>query len=205
MRRPGPYTPEAGAAGCRALRLACLGLMARTDGGAAAAKLFAEADNMTEQVGALGALLQVGAGAEEAQRFYRQWQHDRLVIDKWFALQLMQAAPGDALPLAQDLVQHSDFDWKNPNRFRSVLSAFAGNHAAFHAGDGGGYGFVADWLIRLDPVNPQTAARMSTVFDGWTRYDADRQALARAALERIRGAEGLSRDMGEMVGRLLLA
>ena len=43
-----------------------------------------------------------------------------------------------------------------------------------------GYGLLADWLIRLDPLNPQTAARMSTAFETWPRYDADRQALESA-------------------------
>ena len=62
---------------------------------------------------------------------------------------------------------------------------------------------MADWLIRLDPVNPQTAARMTTVFETWRRYDADRQDLIRAALRRIGSTPDLSRDTGEMVGRIL--
>ncbi len=67
------------------------------------------------------------------------------------------------------------------------------------------YRFYADWLIRLDPINPQTTARMTTAFETWTRYDADRQALMRAELERIAAAPGLSRNTGEMVTRILAA
>jgi aminopeptidase N len=44
---------------------------------------------------------------------------------------------------------------------------------------------------------------MSTAFETWRRYDAGRQAQARAALERIAAAPGLSRDLSEMAGRLL--
>jgi aminopeptidase N len=64
---------------------------------------------------------------------------------------------------------------------------------------------LADWLIKLDPVNPQTAARMSTAFETWPRYDADRQAQIRAELSRIQATPGLSRNLGEMVGRMLTA
>ena len=62
---------------------------------------------------------------------------------------------------------------------------------------------LADWLIKLDPLNPQTAARMSTAFETWPRYDADRQALMRGALQRIMATDGLSRDLSEMAGRML--
>ena len=158
---------------------------------------------MTEQLGALACLLDSGNGQDELARFYRQWEHDRLVIDKWFALQCAHAAPHRAADVARGLTQHRDFDWKNPNRFRSVIGALATNAAGFHDGSGASYDLVADWLIRLDPVNPQTAARMTTVFETWRRYDADRQDLIRAALRRIGSTPDLSRDTGEMVGRIL--
>ena len=105
--------------------------------------------------------------------------------------------------MADRLTGHAAFDWKNPNRFRSVIGALGANHAGFHAADGSGYRLVADWLIRLDPLNPQTTARMTTMFETWTRYDADRRALAQEALERIAGTDGLSRDTSEMVTRIL--
>ena len=74
-----------------------------------------------------------------------------------------------------------------------------------HAADGSGYDFVADWLIRMDAVNPQTAARMTSLFETWPRYDAGRRARARAALERIAARPGLSRNTAEMVTRILAA
>ncbi|MFN6979322.1 MAG: DUF3458 domain-containing protein, partial [Gemmobacter sp.] len=200
---PGPYSPEPRAAGARALRLAILGLMSRIDGGARAARAFAAADNMTDQTGALACLIEAGAGHDAVDAFERQWGHDRLVMDKWFALQIAHAGPDRAVGVAERLTRHPAFDWKNPNRFRAVLGAFSANHAGFHHASGEGYRLVADWLIRLDPVNPQTAARLSTAFDTLGRYDADRQAMMRAALARIIAAPGLSRDLGEMAGRML--
>ena len=200
---PGPYSPDARASGQRALRMAVLGLISRLDGGVRAARAVAAADNMTDRTGALGWLIEAGGGGPELAAFERDWRHDRLVMDKWFALQIGHAAPGDAVAVTQALTARQDFDWKNPNRFRSVIGALGGNHAGFHRADGAGYRLVADWLIRLDSLNPQTAARMSTAFDTLARYDADRQALIRGALRRILAAPGLSRDLAEMAGRML--
>jgi len=203
MACPGPYRPDAADAGKRALRLAALSLLCRTEGPARAAAQYEGADNMTEQMGALGCLLDIGAGEAETAAFYHQWHAERLVIDRWFGLQVAHAAPDRAAALAEKLSQHPDFDWKNPNRFRALIGGLSGNPAGFHHASGAGYAFVADWLIRLDALNPQTAARMSTAFETWRRYDAGRQALIRAQLSRIAAAEGLSRDMSEMVGRML--
>jgi aminopeptidase N len=200
---PGPYSPDPAAAGRRALRLAVLGLMTRIDAGTRAARAFAAADNMTDQTGALACLIEAGAGADALAAFERQWAGDRLVMDKWFALQTAHADPAVAAETAARLTGHPAFDWKNPNRFRAVLGGLAANHAGFHRADGAGYRLLADWLIRLDAANPQTAARMSTAFDTWARYDADRQGMIRAELDRIRAAPGLSRDLAEMVGRML--
>ena len=205
MAVPGPYAPDAQAAGRRALRLAALGLVTRTDDGAAARGLFGEADNMTESIGALTCLLDIDRGREELDVFYRRWKSDRLVLDKWFSLQPLMAAPQRAAAVTEALTNHPAFDWKNPNRFRAVLGGLAGNAAGFHAPDGAAYRLYADWLVRLDPVNPQTAARMATVFETWRRYDADRQEMIREALERIAATPGLSRDMTEITGRILAA
>ncbi|MBI1418545.1 MAG: aminopeptidase N [Limimaricola sp.] len=203
MAVPGPYRPEAEDAGKRALGNAALALITRTDGGKAARAAFAAADNLTQQSAALASLLSIGAGEAELTALHDQWQHERLVMDRWFGLQVSCAAPDRAVATARRLTEHPLFDWKNPNRFRAVMGALAGHPAGFHARDGAGYALLADWLIRLDPVNPQTAARMTTAFETWRRYDAGRQALMRAALERIAAAPGLSRDTAEIVARML--
>ena len=84
-----------------------------------------------------------------------------------------------------------------------MIGSLGAHPAGFHQKTGAGYKLVADWLIRLDEANPQAAARGSTVFETWARYDADRQALIRAELARIRDHPACSRDMDEMVGRML--
>ncbi|KAF0172820.1 MAG: aminopeptidase N [Rhodobacteraceae bacterium] len=202
-RVQGGFTPDAASAGKRALRLVCLSLLTRLDGGAAARAAYAAADTMTESFGSLAVLLENGAGEAELAAFEAKWRGDRLVMDKWFAVQVAGSAPDQTAAVVRQLTVHPAFDWKNPNRFRAVFGALAGNHAGFHHDSGEAYGLLADWLIKLDGANPQTAARMSTGFESWPRYDADRQAMMRAALQRIMAAPGLSRDLSEMAGRML--
>ena len=203
LAEPGPFSPDARAAGRRALRMVALSLQSRLDAGEAARAAFVGANNMTEETGALACLLDIGTGQEELSRFATRWHHDRLVMDKWFTLQILYAAPEATAGVTDALTRHTDFDLKNPNRFRAVIGALSANHAGFHFHDGASYRLLADWLIRLDPLNPQTAARMSTAFDSWSRYDADRQGMMRAELARIRAQPGLSRDLNEMTGRML--
>ena len=203
LAEPGPFTPEARAAGRRALRLAALALLCRIDEGQAASAAFRAANNMTEEQGALACLLDTGRGQPELATFEARWSADRLVMDKWFSLQVAFAAPEATAATVERLTAHPAFDWKNPNRFRSVIGALSANHAGFHHEGGASYRLLADWLLRLDPLNPQTAARMSSAFETWARYDADRQALVQGELRRILAAPSLSRDLGEMAGRML--
>ncbi|MGD1884489.1 MAG: aminopeptidase N [Paracoccaceae bacterium] len=197
-----PYAPNAEQSGKRSLANAALGLISRLDDGAQAQNQYDAAGNMTQKLAALSSLIRAGKGGEALTVFEAEWRHDRLVMDKWFGLQVALADPDKAVSIATKLTKHVDFNVKNPNRFRSVVGAFAGNHAGFHQKDGSGYAFLAEWLIRLDPLNPQTTARMCTAFQTWKRYDSDRQTLIKEQLERIAGVQGLSADVTEMITRI---
>ena len=204
MAVSGAYTPNATDAGKRSLRSAALGLLTRLETDAKTAKAqFGAANNMTEQLSALATLIHQGHGDAATAAFYDQWKDDRLVIDKWFAIQAGSTAPDAALAKVTALSGHADFDWKNPNRFRSLIGPFAMNPAAFHHKNGKGYTFIADWLIKLDPVNPQTTARMCGLFETWRRYDSTRQAMQKAQLERIAATPSLSKDSTEIIGKIL--
>jgi aminopeptidase N len=203
MAVTGSYAPDAISAGKRALGNAALSLISKLDGGKQAAVQFAAANDMTQQLGALRALLMISKGQPELAAFEAQWQHDRLVMDKWFGLQVSLAVPEAAASTATRLTQHPAFDIKNPNRFRAVFGGLRANTAGFHHGSGAAYSLLVDWLIKLDAINPQTTARMSSAFDTWKRYDADRQAKMQAALRRIAQTPNLSGDTTEMVTRIL--
>ena len=78
----------------------------------------------------------------------------------------------------------------------------AGHHAGFHHDSGAAYRLLADWLITLDPLNPQTTARMCSAYQTVMRYDAGRQAKIRDELARILATPNLSRDTTEMLSRI---
>ncbi|SEL80891.1 aminopeptidase N [Roseovarius azorensis] len=196
------YRPDPDQAGARALVNAALAMITRRDGGAMAQAQYDAADNMTQQLAGWSCLLQAGTGDRATEAFYAQWKHDRLVIDKWFSLQIIHAAPEETARIAARLTKHPDFTLRNPNRFRATLGALAMSPAGFHHASGRGYRLLADMLIRLDPLNPQTTARMCSAFETWRRYDDVRQGLIAAELDRILATPGLSRDTTEMVNRI---
>ena len=205
MDCPLPYAPDAAQSGARSARLAALALLSRIDGGERAQAVWDRAGNMTERMGALTQLIRAGRAQGALAWMEQRFGGNRLVMDKFFTVQPMAAAPDRALPVARALAARPDFDIRNPNRFRALIGGFGANHAALHAADGSGYDFVADWLIRIDPVNPQIAARMCSLLETWPRYDEGRRAHARRALERIAALPGLSGNTAEMVTRILAA
>ncbi|GAB4442964.1 MAG: aminopeptidase N [Rhodocyclaceae bacterium] len=204
---PGPYAFDAASAGQRAARNRCLALLMELDTPeyrALAWEQFERADNMTDRMAALTAL--ANCDCPERSRaladFHGRWKHEPLVIDKWFAVQALSRLP-DTPERVRALTLHPDFELRNPNRVYALIRSFAANHLHFNAADGAGYAFLADRILELDPLNPQVAARMARAFDRWRRFDAGRQAHARAALERIRALPGLSADVTEVVVRAL--
>jgi aminopeptidase N len=166
---------------------------------------FRSANNMTDQYGALRALVMEGLeGAKDCLReFYEQWQDEALVVDMWFSLQA--AVPQkDTLDHVKTLLTHEAFDWKSPNKIRSVVGSFAsGNPTQFHRQDGAGYEFLRDVILRLNESNPQIAARLVTPLTQWRRYDEARQQKLKAALETLHAKEDLSADVFELVSKSL--
>ena len=203
------YSPQAKAR--RRLRSVALGYIAASGARDAAALAFAQfeaADNMTDRQGALATLVNSDAAADAARRaaaldiFYNRYADNALVIDKWFQTQALSTRADTGAAVAE-LARHPDFTLANPNRARSLIGAFAANQRAFNAADGSGYRFLADQLIALDKLNPQTAAKLLPPLGRWRRFDAQRAAIMRAELERIVATPGLSKDMFEQASKSL--
>jgi aminopeptidase N len=199
----GPYQYSPKEAGRRRLRNTCLGLLSTLSTDETTALCldqFQAADNMTDQLSALVCLASLqGPAADEAlAAFYERWQGVPLVVDKWLSVQA-SADRDDTAERVDELLAHEAFDLRNPNKVRSLVRVFARNQAAFHRLDGVGYAWIGDRILELDPLNPQIAARTAESFSDWRRYGSRRQQLMRAQLERLAAAEGLSRDLYEIV------
>jgi len=208
MITPGPYRPDASSAGRRALKNACLDLLAMTAADEAIARANAQylnADNMTDRMAALETLSLHDRPERAAalDDFYKRYADDPLVIDKWLALQAVIPEP-TTLDRVQALTQHPAFSIANPNRIRALIGTFAqANHTQFNRSDGKGYDFVADFVVALDPKNPQVAARLMGAFRSWRALEATRRARAEVALRGVAAAPALSPDLGDIIARTL--
>jgi aminopeptidase N len=170
---------------------------------------FNRADNLTDRRAALSVAvrhekLSASVRTRMLEDFYTAWQAEALVIDMWFSLQAQ--SPLSTIDDLQALTQHPAFDVKNPNRARSVYSAFGMfNHHRLHAMDGSGYQFVADAISTIDKLNPQLASRLATPLTRWHRYDHARQGLMKARLEQLSSSPQISKDLFEIVSKSLQA
>ena len=193
--------------GLRKVKAMALGLLAAADeAGAAqiAKRQYDAADNMTDRQSALMTLcsLDNDARGQALADFHTRFTGNDLVIDKWFTLQAFSGHPG-VLDHVKELARHPDFTMHNPNRVRSLYMAFAGNPYAFHTPSGEGYRMLADLIIALDALNPQTAARFVPALGKWRKIEPVRAGMMKAELERIAAVQGLSRDTSEQVTRSL--
>ncbi|WP_413463052.1 aminopeptidase N [Plesiomonas shigelloides] len=190
----------------RALRNTCLGYLAFAEGAdALVRRQYEQADNMTDTLAALSAAVSAELPCRDnlMQHFADKWQHDGLVMDKWFMLQATSPA-ANVLENVKALMQHPSFSLANPNRTRSLIGAFAsGNPSAFHAKDGSGYRFLTDVLVELNSRNPQVASRLIEPLIRLGRYDAERQQLMREQLLRLQKLDNLARDLFEKITKSL--
>ena len=204
----GAFSPDSANAGRRALRNACVELLAMeptVDAITRAKGHFQGADNMTDAMGGLHALMQIGGEPFEAAlaAFYNQWKHEPQVIDKWFAIQ-GRSPSEDALGRVMGLTTHPAFDPKNPNRLRALITSFAsGNPARFHDPSGAGYRFLADQILMVDGFNPQIAARLIEPLGAWRRYTPELGEKMREALQRIVSHPGVSKNVLELASKAL--
>ena len=203
----GDYDIDPESVGRRRLRNICLRYLVATGEESTAdiaSEQFASADNMTDEISALSCLAdRRGPRRDEAlASFHKKWSGDGLVMNKWLAVQAGASGPS-VLDEVDALQAHEIFDLGNPNKVRALFGVFCRNAVHFHARDGRGYAFIRDRVLELDARNPQLAAGLAGAFSRWRRFDENRQASMRAALESIAGTSGLSPNVYEVVTKSL--
>ena len=204
---PQVYAPHADDIGQRALRhLAQDYLLAKNPAHLDVAHdLYERADNLTDR---LAALRWVTHYEQPARReavlaeFYTRWQHESLVVNQWLTVQATRP-DADCVESVRTLMVHPSFDWRNPNKLRALIGAFAGaNPIAFHREDGAGYRLMGEVIERLQASNPQIAARMLAPMTRWRRYEVGQEAM-RGELERLAAIDPLPKDVFEVVTKAL--
>ena len=203
-----PYSPDSVSAGRRDLRNCLLDLLLSSNAEAItdlAYRHYQNATNMTDRFAAVSALAlnRPEASHDLLDDFYNRYHDDPLVIDKWLSL---KASIPHCQTIAQlrSLMADPNFSFDNPNRVRALIGAFAINNIVqFTRKDGAGFELLADVVLKLDTVNPQTASRLANNFRSWRVLEPARQAVAEEQLRRIAGQSDLSKDVADIVNRCL--
>lgn len=203
-----PYAFSGAAVARRSLKNICLHYLLLLDDAAlmrAALAQLQQANNMTDELAAFIAIAHKECAEKTAviESFYQKWQHEALVVDKWFSVQATADLP-DTLANVRLLLKHPDFSYINPNKVRALIGAFSNNFNCFHDKTGKGYEFLAEQVIHLNRINPQVAARLITALTSWQRFDEQRQQLMKQQLERILKTSDLSKDIFELVTKALM-
>ncbi len=202
------YSPDAENVGRRALRNGALDYLVRAESGKGlelAVRQAAGATNLNDKMAALTSLALVGGDNcnQALDAFYAANKGDHLLVDKWLTLNALKAGDS-AIDDIRALTNHEAFSLKRPNKVRSLIGAFSMlNQLRFNDESGEGFRLVADIILRLDEINPQVAARMSTCFKSWAKLEPKRRDKVKSELERIAGKASLSRDLREMTERTL--
>jgi len=199
-------SPEAYAE--RKMKNVCLGYLIYSENPDAvefAYKQFMHAQNMTDEIGALSCLVHVEdpRNKQAVETFYQKWQHDDLVMDKWFAVQASSRLPY-AFETVKTLLSHPKLDRNNPNKVKALLATFAiHNPRSFHALSGKPYELFTQLILEFDRKNPYLSANLVRSMISWKHYDEKRSELMKKSLEHILAAKPISRDLYEVVSKSL--
>lgn len=166
---------------------------------------FNEANNMTDEFGALQALVHFGddkaLSKQALNSFFEKWKDEALVVNMW--LQVQSTRPSeDALAEIKALLDHPAYQATNPNKIRALIAGFAANVPAFHQVSGEGYAFLADQVLAIDKQNPQIASRIVAPLTGFKRYAPEVASKMKEHVQRLSEAT-LSKDLAEVVHKSL--
>jgi aminopeptidase N len=209
LRPAQQYDPSPSAAGARALRNLALSWLCQAavpEAPVLARQQYESANNMTDRLGALRALMwqpEPGPSAHQVLNdFYEMFEHDPLVVDKWFSLQA--SAPSTDVQQIRNLLAHPAFDARNPNRLRALVFQFCiNNPIGFHGAHVGGYEFWGEQVKGIDRNNPEVAARLARTMDTWSHHAEPMRSQMRAALQSVADIDDLSKNTREIVSKAL--
>jgi aminopeptidase N len=169
-----------------------------------AKKHYEESLTMTDRVVALDILENITSteGEEALNDFYTRYRDDTLVMNKYFSILAASSRKG-VLERVVALQSDEAYDKKVPNLVRSLIGVFARNYKYFHAKDGSGYSFVADKIIEIDKINAQMASGLASAFKIYERLNTQNKTLMKKELERVIAMESISKNVYEMISKIL--
>jgi aminopeptidase N len=163
-------------------------------------KQFESAALMTDAQSALKSM-PLGVRTEALDVFFRKWKHDSLTLNKWFGIQASYSEAG-TFDVVRKLVEHPDYNPKNPNCVYALLRTFGSNWVSFHHPINRSYEFFGEQIQSLDLINPSVATRLASAFDVWTRLPESNRNRAQKVMESLI-SKGLSKNTYEIISKSL--
>ena len=194
--------------GQRDLKGRCLELLSLVDNDLykdLAFNQFKSATNMTDELNALSTLAHSHSPhrSQALKAFYTKWKHETLVMQKWLTVQA-QVSHDETYDEVLRLEKDPVYDRTIPNLVRSLMGQFIlTNKVQFNHPSGRGYKLAAERLLELDKLNPQIASRLASGFKDYKRIPKNLQELMKPELERMINTEGLSKNVYEIVSKIL--
>jgi aminopeptidase N len=207
MMTPGEYKLDQLSVGKRSLRNMIAGYLAALESPQVEELLweqFSRATNMTDELSALRALSHYNykKGDEAMDRFFHKWKHEMLVMTKWFSVQASNPRPG-TLANVQKLEKNSAYNATIPNLARSLVGAYGMNYVRFHDSSGESYQYMAQKVLEFDRFNPQISTRFIESFEDLNKLPSNLQKLMRPELEAMIKDSKISKNLFEMIQKIL--
>lgn len=186
----------------RALKLLCA--LESDEVIAVANAQYGDSVTMTDRIAALDILENISPefSAVALEHFYKKYNRDTLVMNKYFSILAASHREG-TLDRVMALQNDPAYNELVPNLVRSLIGVFARNYKHFHAKDGYGYRFVADKIIDIDKINPQMASGLAGAFKIYKKMNKVNKKLMKAELERILAEPSLSKNVYEIVSKIV--
>ena len=167
-------------------------------------KQYGESVTMTDRIVALDILENRSALLAEISLsdFYSKYRDDTLVMNKYFSI-LSASHRDGTLERVMALQNDEVYDEKIPNLVRSLIGVFARNYKHFHAKDGLGYKFVAEKIIEIDKINAQMASGLAGAFKVYAKMNEVNKMMMKEELERVVSTQSLSKNVYEIVSKIL--
>ena len=194
--------------GWRALHNVCLEyLTAKKDKNSEelAYKAYNSSNNMTIKLYSLSCICNMKGKYKTRliSEFYQQYKEQPIMIEKWFQVQA-SAKTKNNLNTVKRLIKLAEFNYKNPNQVRAVLTTFAKNNSInFHHSSGSGYKFIAEQIIYLDSINPSTASGLASAFSNWKSLELNKRKIIKQNLLEIRKKKNLSTNTLEIIDNII--
>ena len=204
LNQPCEYSLDNKAMARRKLKNTLLSYLGSLKDESVAYSQYENANNMTDRLSALS-ILSNSKGESKVKAlsdFYRRYKDNTLVMNKYLAV-IASSELKETPVKVKALLEDEDFDMKVPNLVRSLIGSFARNALHFHAVDGSGYTFIADKVLELDKLNPQIASGLAGVFKDYGRLNEKAKGLMKVELEKIVNTKDLSKNVYEIVSKIL--